>query len=376
MKKEISTIDIWWKSIDKTILYILLLMLFFGNIFVFVSSPIIAERIGISNNLFIIKNLFFSILGFLVILILSSLEQKEIIKISFIGLIVCLILMTIVLFISPLNKGAKRWIYIYGMSLQPSEIIKPFFIIISSYFLTNLKQKNNLNLIASFFLYSLIVFLLYFEPDIGMIILITSIFVIELFLMNLDIKYFYIIGIMFLILISLFYIFFPHFQVRINNYINSIFFGKTNYQIQKSINAFRNGGLFGKGPLEGSIKNYIPDAHTDFIFSVIGEEFGALFCMLIIFIYFYITIRCILKIIDYEDNFKYISVVSLSLHILFQAIINISVTLNLIPTKGITLPLISYGGSSMLSTSIIFGFLLSLTKRTFISVNKNTFLME
>lgn len=362
----------WWQSIDRTVLFLAILTLLLGNIFTAIASPVVASRIGINTNIFIIKNLIFSFLAFGIIIVVSALNEKKIISISWISFSVLIFLMIIVLIFGSTNKGAKRWIYIFGFSLQPSEIIKPFFIVLTSFILTKFKKIENLHIILALMLYIIVSFLLIMQPDIGMLILISVIFFSELFLIMVQLKYFGGLASGVITGMVMLYLLFPHFHNRINIFFNSLFLGgEKSYQVQKSLSAFSNGGLLGKGPLEGSIKNYIPDAHTDFIFSVIGEEFGAIVCIFIIFIFFYIAIRMMLKTIDDSDDFRYVAITCLSLQFLLQAVINIGVTLNLLPTKGMTLPLISYGGSSMIGTSITIGFLLALSKKTYGNLNTN-----
>ncbi len=371
-RSKINFLYRWWESIDRTVLFLTILTLLLGNIFTAIASPVVASRIGANTNIFIIKNLIFSFLGLGIIIAVSTLNEKKIISISWISFGALIFLMIVVLIFGSTNKGAKRWIYIFGFSLQPSEIIKPFFIVLTSFILTKFKKIENLHIILALILYIVLSFLLVLQPDIGMLILISIIFFSELFLIMVQIKYFAGLASGVAIAMVMLYLLFPHFHNRINTFFGSLFLGgEKSYQVQKSLSAFSNGGLLGKGPLEGSIKNYIPDAHTDFIFSVIGEEFGAIVCIFIIFIFFYIAIRMMLKTVDDSDDFRYVAINCLSLQFLLQAVINIGVTLNLLPTKGMTLPLISYGGSSMIGTSITIGFLLALSKKTYGNLNTN-----
>lgn len=205
-----------------------------------------------------------------------------------------------------------------------------------------------------------------------MLILISSVFFSALFLIGIKLKYFVWLALASLFTLTALYFIFPHFHDRIYTYISSVFLGgEKSYQVAKSLSAFASGGLLGKGPFEGAIKNHIPDAHTDFIFSVIGEEFGAIVCILVLMIFFFISFRFMLKSVPEFDLFRYLAINCLSLMFLFQAIINIGVSLNLLPTKGMTLPLISYGGSSMIGISITLGFLLALTKNDYGRYNYN-----
>lgn len=365
-RAKINFIYKWWISIDRTVLFLIILIMLLGNVFTSLASPVVASRIGASTNIFIVKNLIFSMVGLFLIILCSTLNKKQIVYISFASFFILALLMVFVLIFGMSNKGAKRWIYILGFSLQPSEIIKPFFIIITSYILTTFKKSENLNIITSLIFYIALSLLLVLQPDIGMLVLISVIFFSQLFLIAVRLRYFVFLISFAAIAFAALYSFFPHFHTRINTFIGSIFFGgEKSYQVEKSLSAFSGGGLLGKGPFEGTIKNYIPDAHTDFIFSVIGEEFGSIVCIFIVFIFFYIAIRMMLKTIEDNDNFKYVAINSLSLQFLLQAVINIGVTLNLLPTKGMTLPLISYGGSSMIGTSITLGILIALSKKTY-----------
>jgi len=363
---KINFLKKWWLSIDSTLFLLVFLIIALGNIFTAVASPVVANRIGATSDIFIIKNIIFSLVGAIIIITLSLLNKDQIKVVSIVGINLLLILMVLVLIFGSTNKGAKRWIYIGGFSLQPSEIIKPFFIVTVSYILTRFKKEENFNIIVASFVYIVLAILLIMQPDIGMLILMSSVFFSQLFLIGIDYKYFIAVGSIIVVSAVLLYFSFPHFHNRINVFMSSTFFGgEKSYQVEKSLLAFKNGGLLGKGPLEGSIKNYIPDAHTDFIFSVVGEEFGSIVCAIIIFIYFYIAFRIILEVMDNKDNFLFISACSLTIQFLLQTVINIGVTLSLLPTKGMTLPLISYGGSSMIGTSITIGFLLVLTKRSY-----------
>ncbi len=369
---NINFFNKWWISIDKVILFLIVITLFLGNIFTALASPIVASRIGANPYIFIIKNLAFSLIGLCIILFCSALDEKKIIDISYICFIILFLLLIVVLFVASENKGAKRWIRLFGFSLQPSEIIKPFFIIIISHILSRFKRIDNSHIYLSLIVYFILIILLAFQPDIGMLILISSVFFSALFLIGVKLKYFVWLALASLFTLTALYFIFPHFHDRIYTYISSVFLGgEKSYQVAKSLSAFASGGLLGKGPFEGAIKNHIPDAHTDFIFSVIGEEFGAIVCILVLMIFFFISFRFMLKSVPEFDLFRYLAINCLSLVFLFQSIINIGVSINLLPTKGMTLPLISYGGSSMIGISITLGFLLALTKNDYGRYNYN-----
>lgn len=369
-RENIGNFKKWWITLDKRILFLAILLVMLGNLFAIVASPIIANRIGIANNTFIIKNAIFSCIGIFLMIAISTLNETRVIRSAFVGFMVFLLLMVVVLFFGSNTKGATRWIYISGFSLQPSEIIKPLFVIVTSFILTNVKKTDGLNILLAAFCYIFVTMLLVLQPDIGMFVLISIIFFTELFLNGVPIKYFIWLGLFCIILFISLYFAFPHFQSRIDGFVkSSVNHKEASYQITKSLDSFANGGFMGKGPMEGSVKNHLPDAHTDFIFSVIGEEFGAFICLILIGIFFYITLRASLKTTCRISNFRYLSVNSLVLLFLFQACINMGVTMNILPTKGMTLPLLSYGGSSMLGVSVTIGYILALSRKDFCSLD-------
>ncbi len=189
-RTKINLINKWWFSIDRVILFLIIVTLAIGNIFTALASPVVANRIGINPHLFIIKNLIFSFIGLSIVLLFSTLNEEQIINISYICFIILIFVLIIVLFVGTQNKGARRWIRIFGFSLQPSEIIKPFFIITVSNILSRFKRIENLHIIVSLILYTILAILLVLQPDIGMLILISCVFFTSLFLVGIKLKYF------------------------------------------------------------------------------------------------------------------------------------------------------------------------------------------
>ena len=343
-------LKLWWKEIDKINFILISILLVVGIILSFSL-----------NQSFVIfnKHLVFASLSFLIMIFLSSLEPKTLRRLSLFFLVLFLFLLIIILFSDFEVKGAKRWLKLYGFSLQPSEFIKPFYFILTSWFIIqgiNGRKSYLFILIFSFIIISALIIL---QPDFGMTFLIFLTFFCQLFIAGLSIflVIFALIAIFILGITS--YYFFDHVQKRID-----IFFNPSPFidQINMSLRAFKSGGLFGKGPGQGTLKENIPDANTDFIFAVAGEELGFIFCSVIILLILIIVVRFLLKLLKMNDPFIIISIVGLTCCFGLQSLINIFSSLSLIPTKGMTLPFISYGGSSMISSSILFGFLLSLTK--------------
>jgi len=257
-------------------------------------------------------------------------------------------------------KGAVRWINLGGFSMQPSEFIKPFFAVVVGWILSLKFEDEFPSFLLCSFLYIIIAALLITQPDFGMLVMITAIFGIQVFIAGMPIFW-----IMLAIISSAFgvtaaYFLLPHVTKRINSFLDPE--NSENYQVSKSIAAFEHGGLYGRGPGEGAIKQILPDSHTDFIFAVAGEEFGAIICIIVIFTFAFIVVRSLLKLINEEDKFTQFAATGIVAQFGLQSIINIGVTLNVLPTKGMTLPFISYGGSSTLAIAIAMGMLLGFTR--------------
>ncbi len=261
------------------------------------------------------------------------------------------------------TKGARRWVSLFGFTLQPSEFAKTFFIVFNAFILHKFHgSKIHLKYGISAALYLLLVVLLVQQPDFGMTLTFTVLWGAQLFIYGLPLPLIYIMGIVGVIGGIAAYIKFPHVEDRINRFLDS---SEKNYQVERSLDAYVNGSFFGKGPGNGVVKDYIPDAHTDFIFAVVGEEFGIISCAVILIIFAYLITRIVKRALDEGDMFIYLSLCGLMMQFTMQVIVNIGVSLKLFPTKGMTLPFISYGGSSMISMAICFGLILAFTKRKY-----------
>tara|TARA_B100000029_G_scaffold214879_1_gene212763 strand:- start:1508 stop:2569 length:1062 start_codon:yes stop_codon:yes gene_type:complete len=343
----------WWTNIDKVNFFIILAIAFIGIILSF----------SINKNFsFYNKHLVYSISSIILMIIISSLDIKLLRRFSLFGLLIFTILLLIILLLDFEIKGSKRWIKILGISLQPSEFIKPFFLLLSAWFLSQGIQGRRLYLTILFFSFFILAGLIFIQPDFGMTFLFAASFFCQLFIAGLSIILVAVAFLMLVILSLSSYFLFDHVQKRINAFFDPL---ADTYQIDLSLKAFKSGGFFGKGPAQGVLKEKIPDASTDFIFAVAGEELGFIFCFLIILLIFLLIVRYLLQLLKFDDPFIIIAIVGLISSYGLQSLINIFSSLGLIPTKGMTLPFISYGGSSMFSTAILFGFLLSLTKQNY-----------
>lgn len=354
----------WIATIDKQILSAIIITIIFSIIMVTTASPAVAERIGLPTFYFIQRQLVFLLLGSMIMLAISFFSINFIHKFSIIGFVFFIILMILVLFIGEEIKGAQRWISLGFISIQPSEFIKPFFSIITASILMQRYIDPKFPAFRlSFILYSMVIGLIILQPDLGMAITISAVWAGQMFLAGLSMIWIALLTIGGIIGLLAAYIFLPHVTVRMNSFLDPN--TSDNYQVKKSIEAFTNGGVFGTGPGEGTVKLHLPDSHTDFIFAVVGEELGMIVCLFIILLFSFIIIRGLIRIIKVGDLFSMLAVSGLLMQLGFQAIINIGVTLHLLPTKGMTLPLMSYGGSSILSVSLTIGAILALTRKRY-----------
>ena len=354
-------INRWWKVIDQQTIIAMVILLAFSLMLVTTASPAVANRIGLTDNYFSSRHVVFLTLAVIIILTFSLLDKKWIRRLAIFGFLGSLLMLVLVKFYGFEVKGATRWINIGGFSYQPSEFMKPFFAVVTGWVLSLNYYEEFPSFKVCFMLFISVAALLIIQPDFGMLVMVSAVFGIQLFVAGLPIIWLFIA-----IFASVFgsigaYLLLPHVASRINRFLDPV--NSENYQITRSLEAFESGGLYGKGPGEGSVKQFLPDSHTDFIFAVAGEEFGAIICLMIIITFAYIVIRILINLLHEDDKFIQIAAIGIISQFGLQAVINMGVSLNLLPTKGMTLPFISYGGSSTLAISIGMGMLLGLTKR-------------
>ncbi len=341
-------IKIFWNSVDRLNFLLILILGLLGVLLSFSVNQ---------NYLFINRHTIFFIFSISIIMYLSQQSDKNIRRGALFGFLFLIILLFSLYFFEFQIKGSKRWLRMYGFSLQPSEIIKPFFIILTSWGIAQSIRGKQYFLTITFVSFVFLIVLILMQPDLGMTILISSTFFCQLFIAGLPMML-VIVGLILICLVTITsYFFLDH----VKNRIDSFFGNADTYQIDLSLKAFKSGGIFGKGPGQGDLKEKIPDANTDFIFAVAGEELGLIFCLIILIIILSIIVKTLLKILKVTSPYKIIAISGLICSFGLQSLINILSALGMIPTKGMTLPFVSYGGSSMLATSILFGFLLSLT---------------
>ncbi len=357
-----NLISKWWWTVNRPLLFCFILMMVIGVFLAMAATPMVATHIGIDKFYFLKRHLLYIIPSLLIIFSTSNLSYKNIKKFSLILFFIALFLALLTLFLGTEIKGAKRWISILGFSIQPSEFCKPALTILIAWMLSenhkNLQLKGNG---ISIFLYLLFSIILILQPDIGMLFVTTAIFGIQLFLNGLPIFFVVASFISGILGLGLAYLFLPHVTVRINKFLDPA--TGDHYQIDRSLEAFSRGGLFGVGPGEGIVKKHIPDAHADFIFAVLGEEFGFFICVFVVVLIGFIVIYGIHKALRENNLFALFSSVGLLSQFGLQSFINMASTLHLIPTKGMTLPFMSYGGSSMIAISIVVGLILAFNRK-------------
>ena len=358
----------WWKNIDKTIFTLIIFLFTLGLFFSLVSTSLIAsDKLETNDYFFFFKHLIYIFLGIVLILFFSSINQKNLFDLSIFLFFVCFILLILVPFIGSEVKGSKRWLDLFFLPrFQPIELLKPFIIIIIATVLSSEKKIHiYIKYLISLIVILPIVFLLITQPDIGQTLLILVCWSIIIFISGISLLVFFtFFGTSFFLLIYMI-MFIPKFEY-IQNRIVSFFNpneGTHNFQSDKAIDSIVSGGFFGKGIGEGTLKNRVPEAHTDYIVSVISEEFGVVVIILLL-IFFLSFMYMVFKKIYYEQDEKTKLVLAgcISL-ILLQTIVHLGVNIRLFPTTGMTLPYLSYGGSSIISISILSGIILNLTKR-------------
>ena len=373
MQKNIykKKIQYYWRNIDKKILFSFVLLFFLGLFFSFSSTSSLAgERLNKNYYFFFSKHLIFSSISLCLMFFISFIELK-LLKKSIVPIFIFLfILLILVALIGIEVKGSQRWLNFHFFRLQPIELLKPFFVLMSVQILTvNNAKCSNKDYVFSFLLLISIIILLINQPDFGQSILLIGTWVSIVFISGINLFYiFSFFGIAILFLTSLI-IFVPEKFGYITNRLKT-FLDPTqgdSFQSEKALDAIKQGGLKGEGMGEGILKDRVPEAHTDYIIAVITEEFGSIISILLVLIFFFISFRIVKTIIIENDRYLKISLCGLSSLLIFQTFIHIGVNTSLLPTTGMTLPFLSYGGSSLLGSSILAGIILNYTKNSITS---------
>tara|TARA_B100001248_G_scaffold155549_1_gene117107 strand:- start:18735 stop:19862 length:1128 start_codon:yes stop_codon:yes gene_type:complete len=356
----------YWRNIDKKIFICFIILFFLGLFFSFSSTSSLAgERLNKDYYFFFSKHLFFTFFSIIIMIFISFIETDDFKKFIIPLFLISLIFLALVPMVGVEVKGAKRWLDFYFFRLQPIEVLKPFFILITVKILTlESFQNSKIKYLLSFFLLSIIIIFLVRQPDFGQSILITGSWIATVFVSGVSLIYLFIFSSIFIISFTSLLLLLPDkFGYIINRLISFIDPSKGDkFQSSIALDAIKVGGLKGQGMGEGILKDSVPEAHTDYIIAIISEEYGALVSIIIIFIFLYISFRIIKNCVNQEEKFIKISLCGLATLLIFQTFIHVGVNTSLIPTTGMTLPFLSYGGSSLIGSAVLAGVILNYTK--------------
>lgn len=352
----------WWWTIDKSLLAGLILLLLVGVLLSFAASPPVAERLGLGPWHFIIRQAIFAALA-VPVMIATSLLPHRAARVAALGvLVVSIILLWLTLRFGVEVKGAKRWVSLAGNTVQPSEFVKPAFAVIGAWLFAESMKRPGVpaRIMATGIMFAIVGGLL-LQPDIGQTALILATWGVLLFLSGISWFVIFGLGAGGVGLLFAAYVFFPHFAKRIDSFVNPE--GGNTYQVDKALNSLLEGGWFGRGPGELLAKKVIPDAHADYVFSAAAGEFGILFCLCLVALIGFIVVKALIGAQQQSSLFARLAASTLAIQFGLQCSINLAVNLNLIPPKGMTLPFVSYGGTSMLAIAFAMGLMLAFTRK-------------
>ena len=356
----------YWRSVDKKILMCFLILFFLGLFFSFSSTSSLAgERLNKDFYFFFTKHLLFTFLALIIMILISILKTEILVNLVFPLFLISFILLALVPIVGIEVNGAKRWVDFYFFRLQPIEILKPFFILMTVKILTFEKFKNSqIKYFLSFILLSSVIILLIDQPDLGQSILLIISWIATVFISGVSFTYIFIFFSIFLISLTLLLFFLPEKFGYITNRLMNFFDPSQGdaFQSSSALDAIKLGSLTGQGMGEGILKESVPEAHTDYVIAVISEEYGSLITIMILLIFLYISFRIIKNCFNQENQFLKISLSGLAALLIFQTFIHAGVNTSLLPTTGMTLPFLSYGGSSLIGSAILAGLVLNYTK--------------
>lgn len=363
LTKNSHPLMLWWKSLDKIALFSFVIIALTGLVVLSSASAGMAPRLDVTTMYFVKKQAIFFIPALFLIFFFSYMKPKYLKPIALTLFIIAIVGIIGTLFMSTDVKGAKRWLFIGPFSIQPTELLKPSLAIIFAGLLANKEMTRKMQgFYISMGIMALLAGLLFLQPDFGMFMILALMWAIQIWTAGVSLKWIFGLGFSFIGVIFGAYFALPHVASRIDRFLG---WGESidTYQVDKAQDALLNGGFLGVGLGDGQVKYSLPDAHTDFIFAVIGEELGAIVCLSILCIYSLIIYSSFAKLYVKQDRFALIAGTGLISIFAMQVLINMSVALNLLPTTGMTLPFISYGGSSIMSLSVLLGSILCLTKK-------------
>lgn len=363
-RAERSLFGDWWWTIDHLLLSCIGALMIAGLVFLMAGGPPVATRLNLSTFYFVHWQVIFLIPTVLLMVGISFLSLRHVRRLALLVYVVCVVLMILASQYGPEIKGAHRWIRILGVGIQPSEFVKPAFVILAAWAFSEVGQRKDMpGTVLGFLLLPATIIPLILQPDLGQTMLITIVWCGLFFIAGLH--WFWIAGLGSAGIVGILaaYTFFDHVRKRVGTFLGDANTAGDDFQVRTALNAIQNGNWFGLGPGEGVAKRVLPDSHTDFIFAVTAEEFGVLVCIGLLCIFATIVFRGLAHSRQSDDPFIRLAVSGLVMLFGIQTVINMAVNVHLMPAKGMTLPFISYGGSSLISLALSMGFLLALTRR-------------
>ena len=361
-RSDRSALGVWWWTIDRWLLGAAAVLIGLGILLSFAASPA-AARMNVGDPFhFALRQCVFAVVGASVLIGASMLEVRMVRRLSFFIFVGAIALMIALPFMGHTAKGATRWVEFAGFTLQPSEFLKPALIILVAWmFSEGQKGEGVPGVTIAFALYAISVALLLIQPDVGQTVLITVAFGAAFWMAGVPLSWVMRLGAVAVAGLVAIYFVFAHVADRVNRFLNPE--TADTHQVDRAAEAIAAGGLFGRGPGEGVMKRHVPDLHTDFVYSVAAEEYGLVFSLIVIGLFALIVTRGLHRAMKLSNTFEQVAAAGLFVIVGQQAIINIAVNLNMIPTKGMTLPFISYGGSSLIASGLTLGLALALTRR-------------
>ncbi|MCA3730456.1 MAG: putative lipid II flippase FtsW [Alphaproteobacteria bacterium] len=362
-RSDRSPFGVWWWTMDRWLLGAVAALLVLGVLMSFAASPAAAARMNLGDPFhFALRQCVFAAAGAAILLGASLLDDRGVRRTAFFVYLAAILIMAALPFIGHSAKGATRWLDLGGFTLQPSEFMKPALIVLVAWMFAEAQKGQGVpGVTIAFVLFGISVALLLIQPDVGQTILISIAFGAAFWMAGVPISWVMGLGVLSISGLASTYFLFPHVASRVDRFINPE--AADTHQVDRAAEAIAAGGLLGRGPGEGVMKRHVPDLHTDFIYSVAAEEYGLIFSLALITLFAFLVIRGLYRALKLSDPFQQVAAAGLFVLVGEQVLINIAVNLNLIPTKGMTLPFISYGGSSMLAICLTLGFALALTRR-------------
>jgi len=360
-RTDTSLVARWWWTIDRWTLAALAAIGAIGAVLALAASPPVAERLGFDTFHFARRQFLFLGAGLMVAFTVSFLSPRGVRRLAAASLGIAVVLTAATVVAGPEIKGATRWLQVAGWSLQPSEFVKPAFAVVAAWMFAEgrLDARFPGNAVATG-MFVVIAALLLAQPDVGMTTVVAAVWAVQFFVAGLPVLMVLGLGLLFLGGSVAAYFAFGHVQARVDRFLDPTL--GEGYQVGRALEAFRNGGWAGRGPGEGRVKEVLPDAHADFVFAVAGEEFGLILCLALVALFAFVVLRGFARVLKDKDLFVLLAVTGLLVQFAVQALINMASNINLIPPKGMTLPFVSYGGSSTIALALGMGMVLALTR--------------